>query len=125
MQIVHHLLYLVMFINWHEWKMIKVFNTVDSIKPEHLTKSFSDFSEPKLKKTLDSLISRGIVNFFWVGSVYKQYSSYNLLSSGKRIAKRGFFKHNALELFSVIDKNKAWIPIAVGIVGLIIALRKC
>lgn len=105
--------------------MIKGFNAVDCIEPKDLKKSFSNFSQPEFDKTLNSLVTEGIVRYFYIGSHYNTYSSYNLQSSGKKIAKRGFFKHNAIELFKVIDKHKAWIPIIVGIIGLIIVLRKC
>jgi len=114
-----------MFINLSEWKMIKVFSAVDFIEPKNLAKYFSEFSEDNLKKTLDSVISKGIINYFWIGGSYNDYSSYNLKSLGMKIAKRGFLKHNAIELFVVLDKHKAWIPIVVGLIGLSIALKKC
>ncbi|WP_157262341.1 hypothetical protein [Pedobacter sp. PACM 27299] len=97
--------------------MIKAFDTVDSIEPKNLSKSFSDFSKDELKKTLDSLINKSILNYFCIGGGYNDYSSYNLKPIGKKIAKRGFLKHNAIEFCVIIDKHKAWIPISVGIIG--------
>lgn len=114
-----------MFISWYEWKMIKVFDAVDCIEPKNLSKSLSDFSEAEIKKILDSLTKNNIVNFFYVGGGYNEYCSYNLQSTGKQIAKRGFFKHNVIELFILIDNHKAWISIIVGIISLTIVLRKC
>jgi len=60
-----------------------------------------------------------------VGSFHNEYHSYNLNPVGKKIVKRGFLKHNFIEGFTILDKHKAWIPIVVGIIGLIIALKKC
>lgn len=77
------------------------------------------------EKTLDSLIKKGILNYFWIIGGYNDDSSYNMKPIGNKIAKRGFLKHNAIELFVIIDKHKAWIPIVVGIISLCIALRKC
>jgi len=114
-----------MFINWSEWKMIQVFNSVDCIEPKNLSISFNDISEAKRSKTLEGLIKKNILHYFWVGSAYSDYSSYNLSTTGKKIARRGYLKHNAIELFTLIDKHKAWIPIVVGFIGLMIAIRKC
>ncbi|WP_090504541.1 hypothetical protein [Pedobacter terrae] len=105
--------------------MIKVFSTVDCIEPKNLAKSFNNFSDDNLKKTLDSLINKDIVNYFWIGGGYNDYSSYNIKSLGMKIAKRGYLKHNVIEFFVLLDKHKAWIPIVVGIIGLSIALQKC
>lgn len=114
-----------MFINRSEWKMIKVFSGVDSIEPKNMSKSFSSFSEAELKKTVDVLIKNDILNYFWISGSYNEYSSYNIKPIGSKIAKRGFIKHNAIELITIVDKHKAWIPIIVGIIGLAIVIHKC
>lgn len=81
-----------MFISLSQWKMIKVFNGVDPIEPKNLAKSFKHLNNLNYNKTLETLNKKNIVNYFWIGSGYSEYSSYNLTPIGMKVAKRGFLK---------------------------------